>query len=66
MVNSLQLIVNLPLFNLDMPANAKFFFAKIANIVEFDIFPSDWVGEDMFKFDEGKPFNADFELMDIF
>jgi len=66
MVNALQLIVYIPLFSINMPSNAKYFYNLIVGFVEFDIFPADWVGEDLFKFEEGEAFNANFETMDIF
>lgn len=65
MIHTLQLIVNLPLYDIVMPANAKFFFSLLANIVEFDILQSDWLQE-YFDFKEEEPLNQNFEMMDIF
>lgn len=66
MVNALQLLVYLPLFNINMPSNTKQFYNIIAGLVEFDILPSDWVGEDLFEFEDGETYNTNFEMMDIF
>jgi len=66
MISSLQLIVSLPFFGANMPANAKYFYGHIERVVEFAVLPSAWVGENIFRFEEGTPFNLDFEMMDIF
>jgi len=66
MVNGLHIIIYTPLFSVRIPANTKHFFAAIAEVLEFSILPSDWIGADMFKFKEEEPFTEDFELMDIF
>jgi len=66
MVNALQLLVYLPLFSINMPSNTKQFYNMIAGLVEFDILPADWVGEDLFKFEEEEALNTNFEMMDIF
>jgi hypothetical protein len=41
LVNALQLIVTLPLFNLDFPANALTLFSFLANLASFQVFPTD-------------------------
>lgn len=39
MINVLQIIIYMPLFNIAFPANAQFFYALIVDIANFDIFP---------------------------
>ena len=39
MINTYQIIVLLPLFNIEMPANAQIFFGFIMEIASFDILP---------------------------
>ena len=41
MINTQQLIVMLPLFNQQIPANAGMFFGFLMNIASFDLLPTD-------------------------
>jgi hypothetical protein len=40
LVNALQLIVALPLFAVNFPANAQLFFSFLQNIASFNVFPA--------------------------
>ena len=40
MINALQIIGNLPLFNLYIPASAQVFFKVVTDLAKFDIIPS--------------------------
>lgn len=63
MINGLQMIIYLPLFRVNMPANAKYFYSMIVEIIDFEILPSNWIRTDLFELKEGEPFSQDFKLM---
>mmetsp|Transcript_39890 Transcript_39890/g.29426 ORF Transcript_39890/g.29426 Transcript_39890/m.29426 type:complete len:103 (+) Transcript_39890:99-407(+) len=50
MINALQIIVNIPLFTISFPANAKMFYSFIVSIATFDIIPMDKIEEKFFSF----------------
>jgi hypothetical protein len=52
MINSLQLIIHLPIMNIIMPANVSTFFQAIVAIVNFDILSDFGIIEMMFNFDD--------------
>jgi hypothetical protein len=41
MINTQQIIVMMPLFNLNLPANAGMFFGFIMNLASFNLLPTD-------------------------
>lgn len=43
MINGLQIIGHLPMFNVFMPANAEAFFGALLNLSDFKVIPTDWV-----------------------
>jgi hypothetical protein len=43
MINALQIICHLPLFNLYMPASAEIFFNTVKELAEFEIIPTEKV-----------------------
>jgi hypothetical protein len=55
MINVLQIICNLPLFNLKFPANANFATGLIMNIVSFDIIPTEQAYDSIFNFTDINP-----------
>ena len=63
MINVLQIIVHMPLFSINFPANAQYFFSLIIEISNFDFMPSSWVGENFFAFLKSDPINDNAELM---
>jgi hypothetical protein len=42
MISVMQLIVHMPLLNVQFPENAKFFYSLIIEISSFDIIPNSW------------------------
>jgi len=66
LVNALQLIVCIPLFNINFPGNAQIFFSMLINIAQFNVFPSQKMLF-FFHFNETDPsYNDQFNNMDIF
>ena len=51
MVNSLQLIIHLPIFNVPIPANVSTFFEAILPIVMFDVLSDFQIFEKALDFD---------------
>ena len=43
LVNGLQVIVHLPLFNCKFPANAEMFLSKLIDVATFEILPEEYV-----------------------
>jgi hypothetical protein len=43
MINTLQLVALLPLFNVSFPVNAKYLFTFIINVSSFNILPEKWM-----------------------
>ena len=41
LVNVLQLIIHMPLVNVNFPINAQFFYGILIQIATFDLIPSD-------------------------
>lgn len=55
MVNVLQIIINMPLYNIQFPSNALVFFGVIMNIANFNVIPADWISENLFTFTPNYP-----------
>ena len=51
-INSLQMLIHLPLLNIIMPANVSSFMQLLVPVVQFDILDSSWTTELIFEFDE--------------
>ena len=66
MINVLQLIVHIPLFSLNFPANVYLLFSMIIDISNFSFFETDTVDSALFTFTPTKPVNQNFEAIDIF
>jgi len=66
MINALQLIVHLPLFNVAMPANAMFLFSLIVEIVNFGMVSPAATGSEYFDSDEEESVESNFQQMNIF
>jgi hypothetical protein len=43
MINGLQIIGHLPMFNVLMPANAEAFFSALLNLSDFKVIPTDYL-----------------------
>ena len=52
MINALQLIVHLPLFQIAFPYNAQFFFSTLIDLTKFQIVPVDFLLEKIFEFSD--------------
>ncbi len=58
MINVMQVIVHMPLLNVQFPENASYFFSLIIQISSFDIIPSsfiEWVKSKVFSFTRDEP-----------
>lgn len=65
MMNAIELIAHVPLFNIRMPANAQVLFSMIMGVLGFDFLPDGtWIR--FFSFEPSEPYNNEFDLMDIF
>ena len=63
MINSLQIMTHVPLFNVSFPANAAYFYSKVLAVSVFHIFPSDEINDEIYSFDQEKIFSPNFEVM---
>lgn len=52
MVNTLQIIVHMPLMNIAMPLNAYVVSKILVSVASFDVIPTDLIYEYVFNFDE--------------
>jgi hypothetical protein len=50
MINVMQLIVKMPLFNITFPSNAAYFYSFITEISSFDLIPTDKIDPLIFNF----------------
>jgi hypothetical protein len=66
MINTLQLILHLPLLNVSFPANAYYFFKALIDISNFNIIPPKITEVFLSKFNTKDPINGNFNQMDIF
>eukprot|EP00347_Sterkiella_histriomuscorum_P016906 403351398 len=66
LVNVVQLIVHMPLLNLDFPSNEIFFYSLLMDMSTLDILPTDSVEDKVFVFSEDADAYDNFQLMDIF
>lgn len=62
-INTQQIIVLLPLFNVLMPANAAYFFSFIMLIASFDIFPVEEYYDDWFGMEPVDPLDQNFDSL---
>lgn len=60
MINCLQLIVNIPLMGIQMPANVVFFYSILINFVTFNIIPTDEMFNKTFDFYSTDYYNTKF------
>ena len=63
MINTQQLIVLMPCFDVQMPANVQIFFNQINKIASFDIIDVDPLINKMLNLNETEPVNANFEAI---
>lgn len=50
MINVMQIIVKMALFNINFPSNAQFFYSFITTISNFDILPAAAIEKNIFYF----------------
>lgn len=58
MINVMQIIVHMPLLNVQFPTNTSFFYSLIIDISSFNLIPESWmtaIKSKIFKFSEEKP-----------
>ena len=51
MLNVIQLIINMPLLNVDFPSNTVFFYSLLMTMAQFDILPSKTINANILIFD---------------
>ena len=66
LINSLQMVIHMPLLDINMPSNANYVFLMLISIVTLDLFPSEDVLNALFTFPDSIPFNDRFDNLDIF
>lgn len=64
-VNSLQILVYMPLFWVKFPANAGTFNAFLIDIATFDIVPSEEINGEVFVLPDDEPYNVNFQQSKI-
>jgi hypothetical protein len=64
MINFLQLVVFIPMFNTKFPCNALGLFNSLITVATFDILPTDTYFPIIFNLPETKPINERFEDVD--
>ena len=57
LVNTQQILVLMPLFNVRLPGNAAVFFGVLMQIAAFDMLPTDGFYEDNIPMQETEPIN---------
>lgn len=50
MINSLNILVHIPLINLSFPANMQLFMSYFMGISNFDLLPTDFISESVIEF----------------
>ena len=63
MINTQQLIVVMPCFDLEMPANVQIFFNQINKVASFDLINIDPLINKVLNLNETEPINANFEAL---
>lgn len=63
MINTQQLIVMMPLFKIEMPANAGIFFSHMMEIASFDFYDFSEPIHEMFELEPTDPVDARFEAL---
>eukprot|EP00347_Sterkiella_histriomuscorum_P009028 403342805 len=66
MINTVQMIVHMPLINIDFPANTMLFYSLLFEISNFQLVPSDDINTQIFDFSETEDTQQNFQLLDIF
>ena len=56
MISVVQMIVHMPLLNVDFPANAMFFYSLLMDMSTFDVLPTSTVEDEVFTFSDEETF----------
>lgn len=54
MINALQLIIHVPIFNLKIPANAQYMYSFIIDVTNFNLIPEKYMNLVLDYFDIGE------------
>lgn len=65
MINTLQIIVHMPLLKIRFPANSYLLFSLISQIAQFDLLPSKDINSNLFDVEEVE-YDDMFTALDIF
>lgn len=66
MINNIQLVLHLPLFNLPMPANLILFMQALFDVITFDFFNTEYFSSLIFGLedtDNYPPYNDNFDFI---
>ena len=66
MINAQQIIVHLPLLDINFPQNAKSLFGTIYSLTTFQLVPSETIIKGIYNFKDDNSYNKKFEEFDIF
>ncbi len=66
MINSLNILVHIPLINLAFPANMEVFMSFLIRITNFNLLPNDFIYNGLLEFTASDPENLRFDEVDIF
>ena len=66
LINSLQMVIHMPLLDINFPANANYVFSMLIQIVTLDLFPSEDALNYFFDFPDDSGYNERFNNLDIF
>ncbi len=66
MINSLNILVHLPLIKINFPANIQIFMSYFMGISNFDFLPTEFISEQLLEFTPTDPLSDKFEEVDIF
>jgi hypothetical protein len=61
MVNGVQMMVYVSLFNVDFPRNAQFFFTLLIGITNCDVLPHTQMSQFFFRIQPTQPFSNQFD-----
>lgn len=61
MINALQIIVRIPLFSVNFPANVQLCFGILVDVTNFNLFSTD--ASTIFKFTPTDPYSANFDAI---
>ncbi len=65
MINALNILVHIPMINLNFPANMQIFMSFFLDVTNFNLVPNDFI-YDLFDFTPTDPLNTNFLEVDIF